>query len=42
MISNMDPSSRSQGGNVFVLIGGLVALACLAGMYVSIEMRLRK
>lgn len=42
MISNMDPSSRSQAGNVFVAIGALVALACLAGMYISIEMRLRK
>jgi hypothetical protein len=42
MISNMDPSSRSQAGDVFVGIGVLVALACIAAMYVGIEMRLRK
>lgn len=42
MISNMDPSSRSQAGHVFVAVGALVALACLAGIFVSIEMRLRK
>lgn len=42
MISHMDASSRSQGGSIFVGIGLLLALACLAGMYVSIEMRLKK
>jgi hypothetical protein len=42
MISNMDPSSRSQAGDVYVGIGVLVALACIAAMYVAIEMRLRK
>jgi hypothetical protein len=42
MISHMDASSRSQGGEIFVGIGVLLALACLAGMYVSIEMRLKK
>jgi hypothetical protein len=42
MISHMDASSRSQGGNIFVGLGVVVALACLAGMYVSIEMRLKK
>jgi filamentous hemagglutinin family protein len=42
MISHMDPSSRSQAGDIFVGIGMLVALACIAGMYISIEMRLKK
>ena len=42
MISHMDASSRSQGGGIFVGIGALLALGCLAGMYVSIEMRLKK
>jgi hypothetical protein len=42
MISNMDASSRSQAGDVYVGIGVLVALACIAAMYVSIEMRLKK
>jgi hypothetical protein len=38
----MDASSRSQAGDIFVGIGVLVALACIAGMYISIEMRLKK
>jgi TRAP-type C4-dicarboxylate transport system permease small subunit len=42
MISHMDASSRSQAGDIFVGIGVLVALACIAGMYISIEMRLKK
>jgi hypothetical protein len=42
MISNMDASSRSQAGDVYVGIGVLVALACIAAMYVSIELRLKK
>ena len=42
MISHMDAGSRSQGGNLFVTIGAVVALACLAGMYVSVERRLKK
>jgi hypothetical protein len=42
MISNMDASSRSQAGEVYVGIGVLVALACIAAMYVSIEVRLKK
>jgi hypothetical protein len=42
MISNMDASSRSQAGDVFVGVGVLVALAVIAGMYVSIETRLKR
>ena len=42
MIAHMDASSRTQGGDIFVGIGVLLALACLVGMYVSIEMRLKK
>jgi hypothetical protein len=42
MISHMDASSRSQAGDIFVVIGVLVALACIAGIYISIEMRLKK
>jgi flagellar basal body-associated protein FliL len=42
MISHMDASSRSQAGDIFVGIGVLVALACIAGMYISLEMRLKK
>jgi hypothetical protein len=42
MISGMDASSRSQAGDIFVGIGVLVALACIAGMYISLEMRLKK
>ena len=42
MISHMDASSRSQAGDIFVGIGMLMALACIAGMYISIEMRLKK
>jgi hypothetical protein len=42
MISHMDASSRSQAGDIFVGIGVLMALACIAGMYISIEMRLKK
>jgi uncharacterized membrane protein YcjF (UPF0283 family) len=42
IISNMDPSSRSQAGDVYIGIGVLVVLACIAAMYVSIEMRLKK
>ena len=42
MISHMDASSRSQAGGLFVGIGVLVALACIAGMYISLEMRLKK
>jgi hypothetical protein len=42
MISHMDASSRSQAGDFFVGIGVLVALGCIAGMYVSIEMGLKK
>jgi hypothetical protein len=42
MITHMDASSRTQAGALFVGIGMLVALACIAGMYISIEMRLRK
>jgi hypothetical protein len=42
MISHMDASSRSQAGDVFVGLGMLVALGCIAGMYISITMRLKK
>ena len=42
MISHMDASSRSQAGDMFVVIGVLVALGCIAGMYISITMRLKK
>ena len=42
MISEMDASSRSQAGDLYVGIGVLVALACIAGMYISIEKRLKK
>jgi hypothetical protein len=42
MISHMDASSRSQAGDMFVVIGVLVALGCIAGMYISIAMRLKK
>ena len=42
MIIHMDASSRSQAGDIFVVVGALVALACIAGMYISIEMRLKK
>jgi hypothetical protein len=42
MITHMDASSRSQAGDIFVVVGVLVALACIAGMYISIEMRLKK
>lgn len=42
MISHMDASSRGQAGDIFVGIGVLVALACIAGMYISLEMRLKK
>ncbi len=42
MISHMDASSQSQAGGLFVGIGVLVALACIAGMYISLEMRLKK
>jgi hypothetical protein len=42
MITHMDASSRSQAGDVFVAVGALVALACIAGMYISVEMRLKK
>jgi TRAP-type C4-dicarboxylate transport system permease small subunit len=42
MISHMDASSRSQAGGIFVGIGVLVALGCIAGMYFSMEMRLKK
>jgi hypothetical protein len=38
----MDASSRSQAGDVFVGLGMLVALGCIAGMYISITMRLKK
>jgi hypothetical protein len=42
MISHMDASSRSQAGDIFVGIGVLVALVCIAGMYIALEMRLKK
>ena len=42
MFSHMDASSRSQAGDIFVGIGVLMALACIAGMYISIELRLKK
>ena len=42
MISHMDASSRSQAGDLFVGLGVLVALGCIAGMYISITMRLKK
>jgi hypothetical protein len=42
MISHMDASSQSQAGGLFVGIGVLVALACIAGIYISLEMRLKK
>lgn len=42
MISHMDASSRSQAGDIFVWSGVLMALACIAGIYISIEMRLKK
>ena len=42
MISHMDASSRSQAGDIFVGIGVLVALGFIAGMYISLEMRLKK
>jgi hypothetical protein len=42
MISHMDASSRSQAGHVYVGLGMLLALAFIAGMYISLEMRLRK
>jgi hypothetical protein len=42
MISHMDASSRSQGGDIFVGVGVLVALASIAGMYISVKMRLKK
>jgi NADH:ubiquinone oxidoreductase subunit 6 (subunit J) len=42
MISHMDASSRSQAGGIFVGIGVLVALGCIAGIYISMEMRLKR
>jgi hypothetical protein len=42
MITHMDASSGSQAGDIFVVVGVLVAFACIAGMYISIEMRLKK
>lgn len=42
MISRMDASSRSQGGDVFVGVGLVLALGCIAGMYVAIERGLRE
>jgi hypothetical protein len=42
MLSHMDRSSRSQAGDIFVVIGLVVALAWIARVYISIEMRLKK
>jgi hypothetical protein len=42
MILHMDASSRSQAGDFFVGLGVLVALGCIAGIYISIEMGLKK
>jgi hypothetical protein len=42
MLSHMDGSSRSQAGDIFVGIGMVVALTCVARMYISIEMKLKK
>ena len=42
MISYMDMSSRTQGGDVFVGVGMLAALTCIAGLYISLERRLKK
>jgi hypothetical protein len=42
MISHMDAGSLSQAGHVYVGLGMLVALAFIAGMYISLEMRLKK
>jgi hypothetical protein len=42
MLSHMDESSRSQAGDIFLVIGLVVALAWIARMYISIERRLKK